>query len=109
MVTNKMIVTDDQIRIMEMLVESVWQNRHFIPLFTRNGWTGFHIPDSRYSQGKFLDWILWRDRIIYVELKVKSNRPSAIQLQMMSELEEAGGEVYLWYPRMWRTIEEVLR
>lgn len=73
------------------------------------GWSHYHTRDSRKSVAGFPDLTLWRDRVIFAELKDEDGRPSAAQLTVMEGLKAAGAEVYLWKPHQWSEIMEILK
>jgi hypothetical protein len=63
------------------------------------GWTlNYHTYRSTRSQSGFPDRVLVRERIIFVELKSETNRPTAEQKRWLTGLANAGAEVYLWRP-----------
>lgn len=73
------------------------------------GWRGYHTFDSRKSEKGFLDWVGVRERVVWMELKTATGKPTAEQLCWMEALEAAGEEVYLFRPADWPKIEEVLK
>jgi hypothetical protein len=91
------------------------------------GWTLIHHSrPARTSSGRWLtpitgtpgfpDIVLCRRarpgrpaRLAFCELKVGRNKPSALQLEWLDGLREAGQDAYLWTPTDWPEIEIVLR
>jgi hypothetical protein len=71
-------------------------------------WHHYHTHDSRRSPKGFPDLVLWRDRVIFAELKASRGRVSQEQTMVMDKLKEAGAEVYLWRPENWVEIGQVL-
>jgi len=71
-------------------------------------WDGYHTHDSRRSKEGYPDWTLWRERVIFVELKTETGKTSAAQDTVIEGLRKAGAEVYEWRPSDWNTIIEVL-
>lgn len=47
-------------------------------------------------------------RMVYAELKVGKNKPSDRQWYWLCRLAEAGAKTYVWYPKDWPQIEDVL-
>ena len=84
-----------------------WIVAHFRPALTQRGW---RTPVQADGKG-FPDLVLVRDRVIFVELKRESGKPTRDQRVWMEKLEAAGAEVYLWKPSHLRSgeIEETLR
>ncbi len=81
-----------------------WASAHFRPARTAKGWRtavmgdGKGWPDLVMVRGK---------RLIFAELKTDS-RLSAEQDAWLSRLEQTGAEVYLWTPKNWPQIEDIL-
>jgi len=77
------------------------------------GWKTYHTHDSRRSPSGYPDTTLTRGgRLIYAELKVGRNRPSAEQMAWLGALGAVPGiEVYLWRENDWLSgeIERILR
>lgn len=87
------------------------------------GWRVGHFRKVRVQRGKrtywetpvaadgagFPDLELVRDRLVKAELKVGKNKRSAEQLAWAAAYQRAGVEYYVWYPRDWPTIREVLK
>jgi len=63
------------------------------------GWAlRYHTYRSKRSPSGFPDWMLARERIIYVELKSEHGKPTADQQRWLTGITAAGGEAYLWKP-----------
>lgn len=104
-------------------VERAWQNDHSPREFKNEeaflqgvktaakerGWTKFyHTRKSQRSDPGWPDVVLARPgRVIFAELKMPKNYPTVEQKEWLEAL-SAGKEVYLWYPRQWQEIMEVL-
>ncbi len=83
-----------------------WTVAHFRVAMTGRGW---RTPVSANGAG-FPDLVLVRERVVYIEAKVKKRMPSPEQWCWLYRLQEAGAEVYLiWVDEEWDFIEEVLR
>lgn len=82
-----------------------WRVVHFRPAKTEHGW---RTPVQADGKG-FLDLVLVRERIVFVELKSESGKPTEEQKLWMKWLQKAGQEVYLWKPSNWMDIEECLK
>jgi hypothetical protein len=90
--------------------------------FSLGGWRFYHPHDPRRSE-TILDYIAWRDRLIWVELKTQRGRLSRDrvikgryghvhvvngQFETVRSLKEAGQEVYVWRPADWDEVLAVL-
>lgn len=73
-----------------------------------HGWHWWHVTLAPMSPPGLPDLILWRDRIIWVELKARTGKLSKAQRDTLEQLQHARGEVYVWRPSSWRDIERVL-
>lgn len=68
------------------------------------GWRlRYHTYRSRNSEPGFVDRVLVRERVIFVETKAmetptRARKPTALQVEWLDGLARAGGEVYLWNP-----------
>lgn len=71
----------------------------------------YHPYDSRRSMPGFPDLVLWRDRLMFRELKSERGRCSKEQLHVGDTLVRAGMNWAIWRPRDWRSgrIEKELR
>jgi hypothetical protein len=81
-----------------------WRVVHFRPARTEHGW---RTPVEADGAG-FVDLVLVRDRVLFVELKGSATRLTPEQRQWLDALDAAGAEVYLWLPDDWPEIEQVL-
>lgn len=84
-------------------------------LATYLGWTCFHLNLPMRSPAGFPDLVMFRERIIFAELKSRSPntgkagklRPS--QLDYAHTIQKAGGEYYSFlFPDDWEQVKEVL-
>lgn len=74
------------------------------------GWDlRYHTQHSLGSEPGFPDWLLVRDRLVFVELKGDSGKLSPAQRRWVEGLQAAGAEVHVWWPRNWPDVERVLR
>lgn len=73
------------------------------------GWLTYHTRDSRKSEEGFPDLVLVRDRIVWMELKSATGKPTAPQLCWIEALGGVFAEVYLFRPADWPQIERVLQ
>ena len=94
-------------------VKEVTFQKQVVKLAVVLGWKRefiYHTHDSRRSGKGFPDLVMLREpRIVYIELKRdKNSYPSKEQKSWIAELEKCGQEVYLWRPKHWKTIIEVL-
>ena len=104
------------------MTEREFQER-IITLARTLGWLVFHTHDSRRQvrPGVFVgdsdaagypDLTLVhprRHRVVWAELKVGSNKPTAKQQDWLDALAEAGEEAHLWRPSDMDAIETVLK
>lgn len=77
-------------------------------LAERNGWLCYHTYDSRKCTPGFPDLVLVRERVLWVELKVRPNKPTAEQLQWIDALKAAHQSAYVFYPEHWPIIVNFL-
>ena len=59
----------------------------------RLGWKAYQTHRSRKSAAGFPDLVLWRERVIFAELKTDAGQLSAAQLNVIEGLRAAGAEV----------------
>lgn len=72
------------------------------------GWTSYHTLRSRGSKAGFPDRTLYRDRVIFAELKKGREKPTELQVEWLDGLAKAGAEVYLWRPGDYEEIGRIL-
>lgn len=76
----------------------------------RLNWLVYHTHTSKYSEAGYPDLTLVRgDRLVFAELKTERGRVSVAQERWLDALRRATTEVWLWRPRDWPEIEDVLR
>ncbi len=75
------------------------------------GWAYYHTWNSRHSAPGFPDYVCVRGRWapVYVELKTNRGKLSVAQSEWIERLKQAGQEVYVWRPRDWDQLCEVLK
>lgn len=82
-----------------------WRAHHQRPAFERGKYRSAIQGDVG-----FVDLVLCNgQRVIFAELKVGKNRPTDAQTRWLTDLREAGQEVYVWRPDDWPEIESTLR
>lgn len=77
----------------------------------RHGWLYFHPFDSRRSRKGYPDLTLVhpeRALVVWAELKSATGKVSPDQQRWLEGLTQAGGYVYLWFPRHWPAIQDLL-
>jgi hypothetical protein len=86
-----------------------WRVAHFrkVRVQRGNGSVYWETPVAADGKG-FLDLVLVRDRVVVVELKVGTNKPTREQDEWITAWTRAGVETYVWKPSMWAEIEKVL-
>jgi hypothetical protein len=91
------------------------------------GWTCLHHHDSRREVTEtrpdgckvrrlvgdtdaagLPDWLLLRERIVWVELKAQGKGPTPVQREVLRLIFAAGGEAYLWRPGDYAEAQRVL-
>ena len=82
---------------LEDKLEKEWEHEAK-DLWTQLGWLAYHTFDSRRSPAGFPDWVLVRERIIYLELKREKKAPTDKQKVWLKRLLAAGAEVYVPQP-----------
>lgn len=80
-----------------------------IELATLCGWLVYHTYDSRRSQAGFPDLVLVRGgRLVFAELKTAKGPVRPAQQRWLKELEASGVEAFIWRPKDWEEIEQLL-
>lgn len=90
--------------VLKFAVDHGWLRAHFRPAKTAKGW---RTPVEADGKG-FLDLVLVRERVVYVELKAPGNTMSDDQVKWFNALKKAKQEVYCWWPKDWEEIRKVL-
>lgn len=72
-----------------------WTWAHFRPGQTQQGW---RTPVAGPGGRGFPDLVLWRERVVYVEVKAQRGKTSPAQVTVINALIHAGAEVYVWRP-----------
>ena len=71
-------------------------------------WQHHHQYDSRRSISGYPDLILFRERVVWMELKVQNRKLKPAQKEWRNFILSAGGEWYVFWPKDWAKIMEVL-
>jgi hypothetical protein len=69
----------------------------------------YHTLRSKGSASGFPDWVLSRERVIYLELKREEGKVTSAQADWIRALHKAGAEVYVVRPRHLEEIAKVLQ
>jgi hypothetical protein len=77
-------------------------------LAERNAWDWHHQTVSKKSKEGWPDLMLFRERIVAIEVKVEPDKPTAAQLRWLDIINAAGGEAFVAYPADWAKVVEVL-
>lgn len=80
-------------------------------LALKHDWLYYHPFNSRKSRKGFPDTVMvhpGRQLTIYAELKSLNGKPSPDQQKWLEGLAAAGEYVFLWYPRHWPAIQDIL-
>ena len=79
------------------------------------GWWTFHLNQPRRSPAGFPDLVMFRERVIFAELKSRSPKTgragklAPAQIEMAQRCFKAGAEYYSWlFPDQWDEVQEVL-
>lgn len=72
------------------------------------GFRVYHTLRSKGSQPGFPDWTLVRERLIFLELKSETGKPSDAQKEWIGALLDAGQEVYIARPRHLEPLARIL-
>lgn len=73
------------------------------------GWTmAYHVLRSKGSEPGFPDWVLARERVIFLELKTELGKVSDAQRGWLRALLDGGAEAYLVRPSDLEDIARVL-
>lgn len=84
-----------------------------VELAQRMGQLDYHTHDSRRSAPGFPDLVLCKPerKVIFIELKTESGKPTNHQLLWIGALRSAGADARLWRPRHFDSceIQEALR
>lgn len=90
------------------MTEREWQAQ-VCELATLLGWSWYHTHDSRRSPAGFPDLVLWRDRVIFAELKTDTGRLTPDQnVFRMQMLRQSSVEYFVWRPRDFDHVKAVL-
>lgn len=92
---------------LDELTEKEWTGQ-VVDLAKMLGFKRYHTFHSKHSQGGFPDETLIRERIVFLELKTSTGKPSTLQKEWLMALLNAGGEVYIARPRDWDDLAEIL-
>lgn len=83
-----------------------WSWAHFRPAMTKYGW---RTPVSGPLGAGWPDLVMVRgDRLVFVELKRDRTKPTGLQDTVLTILSQTRAEVYVWRPRDWDLVMEVL-
>ena len=91
-----------------LMDEAAWQKRitDLCDVLAIKWW---HDTDSRRNKSGLPDLILVGNRVLFAELKVRRNRPTAEQTEWINALRNAGQEAVVWWPEQWPSVEKRLR
>lgn len=67
-------------------------------LARQTGFRVYHTLRSKGSQPGYPDWTLVRERVVFLELKRQSGKPSDAQKEWLNALHNAGAEAYIVRP-----------
>lgn len=92
-----------QARPLAGILEKEWDADLFksarpVGLAVTLGWHSYHTLRSKGSKSGYPDRTLWRERILFAELKREKTAPTDEQVRILTGLASAGAEVYLWRP-----------
>ena len=79
-----------------------------VQLAKLRGWKVYHTFDSRRSTPGFLDLVLVRERVLFVECKTDTGQLTDEQFEWLRALDKAGQKTLIWRPMYWPCIENEL-
>lgn len=79
-----------------------------VKLARRHGWEVFHMTNALKSQPGWPDLVLWRDRVLFRELKTERGVLSGSQEETLAGLKAAGADACVWRPADWPQIVATL-
>ena len=85
--------------------------RTIIDLATLFGWRHYHTFNSRRSDPGFPDLVLLhedRGRLLFIEVKIESGKPTPAQLAWLDALARCDEEIYIVRPANLDEIQEIL-
>lgn len=93
--------------VLDLATVLKWRTAHFRPARTESGWRTAVSGDGK----GFVDIVLVKNRVLFIELKSMSGRQSREQAEWMIDLRAAGANYRLWNPSDWTSgvIEKELR
>jgi hypothetical protein len=91
-------------QVLELAKLYGWHTAHFRSARTSKGWRTAVQGDGK----GFVDVVLVRERVIFVEIKNDRGNRSAEQLWWAQWLDRAKAEYYCWKPSDWDTIVRIL-
>ena len=101
-----MTEADFQRQVIDLARLYGWRCAHFRPAQNSHG--QWRTPVAADGKG-FPDLVLVRDRVVFVELKAARGRATPEQREWLAALRHAGVEAYLWRPRDFDDLHDVLK
>lgn len=102
-----------QARVIDLLHMFGYRVAHFMPAVNQRG--QWRTPVAADGKG-FPDLVAVRPerpgragRVLFVELKTDTGRLTKEQKDWGADLSDAGAETYVWRPRDWATLSEIVR
>lgn len=77
-------------------------------LAERNGWSWWHANIAKRSKPGWVDLVLARERLLFIEAKDEAGQLTADQLRWRDIILAAGGDWRLWRPSSWSEVVETL-
>lgn len=101
--------TSFQNQVIELAHLCGWYVAHFrgVRIQRKDGTVYYQTPVQADGKG-FVDLVLVRDRIMYIELKTDKGKLSPEQEVWRDKLIASGAEYYLFRPQDWDELAEVL-
>lgn len=87
--------------------EKVWQ-AGVVEYAEAAGWATFHVTIAKKSKAGWPDLVIFKHRIVAIELKVMPNRATADQLAWIDRFNAAGAEAFVAYPEDWPRVKAIL-
>lgn len=104
--TARMTEAEWQKQVTDLAELYGWVWAHFRPAKTSRGW---RTPVAGPGGAGFPDLVMWRDRLILVELKRDGGRQTEAQRWVERTMLAAGAEFYVFRPGLFDVVHDVLR
>ena len=104
--TRVIDATEARLRIDRAESEKSFQGR-VVELMQRQGWVVFHQWLALKTRAGYPDLTAFH-RHLWAELKTETGKETDDQMTVHALIQDTGGEMYLWRPRDWDLIVEIV-